>query len=29
MSLNFINRDIADKYQMNKFDKSKGVKNDE
>lgn len=29
MSLNFINRDIADQYQMNKFDKGKGVKNDE
>lgn len=29
MSLNYINRDIADQYQMNKFDKSKGVKNDE
>ncbi len=25
MSLNFINRDIADNYQMSKFDKSKGV----
>lgn len=29
MSLNFINRDIADNYQMNKFDKSKGVKENE
>lgn len=29
MSLNYINRDIADQYQMNKFDKGKGVKTDE
>lgn len=29
MSLNFIDRDIAGQYQMNKFDKGKGVKNDE
>ena len=29
MSLNFINRDIADNYQMNKFDKGKGVSNNE
>lgn len=29
MSLNFIDRDIAGQYQMNKIDKGKGVKNDE
>jgi HK97 family phage portal protein len=29
MSLNFINRDIADNYQMNKFEKNKGVIKDE
>nr|DAF09363.1 MAG TPA: portal protein [Caudoviricetes sp.] len=29
MSLNFINREIADKYQMNKFKKDKGVNQDE
>lgn len=29
MSLNFINREIADNYQMNKFDKGKGVSNNE
>lgn len=29
MSLNFINRDIADNYQMNKFDKGKGVSSNE
>lgn len=29
MSLNFINRDIADNYQMNKINKSKGVSSDE
>lgn len=29
MSLNFINRDIADQYQLNNFKKDKGVKQDE
>lgn len=29
MSLNFINRDIADQYQLNNFKKNKGVKEDE
>lgn len=29
MSLNFINREIADQYQMNKFDKGKGVSSNE